>query len=52
MQKYICLKKKSKYFYYIVVKDSESSNVERIGFFSTCKTKYKMFAIDSHRMEF
>ena len=50
MQKYIGLKKKSKNFYFIVVKDDESDYVEKIGFFSTCRVKDKMFAIDSYRL--
>jgi hypothetical protein len=50
MHKYIGLKKKNKYFYYIVAKDNESRRLDYIGFVSVHKVRDKTFAIDSHRL--
>lgn len=50
MHKYIGLKKKNKYFYYIVAKDNESRRLDYIGFISVHKIRDKTLAIDSYRL--
>ena len=51
MYKYISIKKKNKYFYYIVAKNNESKKLDYLGFISVHKIRDKTVAIDSYRID-